>query len=112
MRALRVHEPIGPDGLRLDEIDVPEAPDDTAVRVAVHAAGVGFVDTLLIRGRYQMQAADAVHPRPGGGGCGRVGTARVGVRPRRLRVRARHGRRIRRDRVGACRRGWLRCPRS
>lgn len=55
MRALRVHEPTGPDGLRLDEIDLPEAPDDTAVRVAVHAAGVGFVDTLLVRGRYQLQ---------------------------------------------------------
>lgn len=55
MRALRVHEPIGPDGLRLDEIDLPDAPDDASVRVAVHAAGVGFVDTLLVRGRYQLR---------------------------------------------------------
>src|SRR5690349_22648374 len=55
MRALRVHEPIGPDGLRLDEIDVPPPPDDAAVRVVVHAAGVGFVDTLMIRGRYQVR---------------------------------------------------------
>jgi NADPH:quinone reductase len=55
VRALRVHEPIGPDGLRLDEVDVPPPPDDTAVRVAVHAAGVGFVDTLLVRGRYQVR---------------------------------------------------------
>jgi NADPH2:quinone reductase len=57
MRALRVHDPTGPDGLRLDEIDVPPAPDDRAVRVAVHAAGVGFVDTLMVRGRYQVRPA-------------------------------------------------------
>jgi NADPH:quinone reductase len=41
--------------MRLDEVDVPPPPDDTAVRVAVHAAGVGFVDTLLVRGRYQVR---------------------------------------------------------
>lgn len=55
MRALRVHDPVGPDGVRLDEVDIAEPPDDTAVRVAVHAAGVGFVDTLLVRGRYQLR---------------------------------------------------------
>jgi NADPH:quinone reductase len=55
MRALQVHELTGPDGLRLDELGVPpaQAGGDT-VRVAVHAAGVGFVDTLLARGRYQV----------------------------------------------------------
>ena len=78
MRALRVHEPIGPDGLQLDEIDVPSPPDDTAVRVAVHAAGVGFVDTLMIRGRYQvrppmpfvpgLEVAGAVESAPPGSG--------------------------------------------
>ena len=78
MRALRVHEPIGPDGLRLDEVDVPPPPDDTAVRVAVHAAGVGFVDTLLVRGRYQvrpptpfvpgLEVAGAVESAPPGSG--------------------------------------------
>ena len=78
MRALRVHEPIGPDGLRLDEVDVPQPPDDTAVRVAVHAAGVGFVDTLLVRGRYQirpptpfipgLEVAGAVESAPPGSG--------------------------------------------
>jgi NADPH2:quinone reductase len=78
VRALRVHEPIGPDGLRLDEVDVPPPPDDTAVRVAVHAAGVGFVDTLLVRGRYQvrpptpfvpgLEVAGAVESAPPGSG--------------------------------------------
>lgn len=78
MRALRVHEPIGPDGLRLDDVDVPPAPDGSAVRVAVHAAGVGFVDTLLARGRYQvrpappfvpgLEVAGAVETAPAGSG--------------------------------------------
>ena len=52
MRALRVHDLIGPDGLRLDT--VPE-PAGAGVRIAVHAAGVGFVDTLLARGHYQVR---------------------------------------------------------
>jgi NADPH2:quinone reductase len=78
MRALRLHEPVGPDGLRLDDVDVPEAPDDRAVLVAVHAAGVGFVDTLLTRGRYQvrpplpfvpgLEVAGAVETAPPGSG--------------------------------------------
>lgn len=55
MRALRVHEPVGPGGLRLDEVDLSSAPDGAAVQVSVHAAGVGFVDTLLARGRYQVR---------------------------------------------------------
>lgn len=62
MRALRVHEPIGPDGLRLDDVDVPPAPDGGGVLVAVHAAGVGFVDTLLARGRYQVRPAPPFVP--------------------------------------------------
>jgi NADPH2:quinone reductase len=54
MRALRVHDLTGPDGLRLDEIAVPpDREDGTRVRVAVSAAGVGFVDTLLARGLFQ-----------------------------------------------------------
>jgi NADPH:quinone reductase len=78
MRALRVHEPVGPEGLRLDTVDVPAAPDGPAVRVGVHAAGVGFVDTLLARGRYQvrpplpfvpgLEVAGAVEVAPPGSG--------------------------------------------
>ena len=78
MRALRVHEPIGPDGVTLDDVDVPAPPDATAVRVAVHAAGLGFVDTLLARGRYQvrppppfvpgLEVAGAVEAAPPGSG--------------------------------------------
>jgi NADPH2:quinone reductase len=53
VRALRVHELIGPDGVRLDQVPEPDA--GAGVRVAVHAAGVGFVDTLLCRGHYQVR---------------------------------------------------------
>ena len=78
MRALRVHEPIGPDGLRLEEVDVPPPPAEAAALVEVHAAGVGFVDTLLARGRYQvrpptpfipgLEVAGAVESAPPGSG--------------------------------------------
>ena len=53
MRALLVHELTGPAGVRVGEID--PAPRDGSIRVAVHAAGLGFVDTLLARGRYQVR---------------------------------------------------------
>lgn len=54
MRALRVHELTGPDGLRLDEVDEP-AGGDGLVLVDVDAVGVGFVDLLTTRGEYQLK---------------------------------------------------------
>ena len=54
MRALRVHELTGPDGLRLDEVDEPAAADGL-VLVDVAAAGIGFVDLLTTRGEYQLK---------------------------------------------------------
>jgi NADPH:quinone reductase len=55
VRALVVHEPTGPDALRLEpDHPEPEAPDGF-VLVDVHAAGVGFVDLLLTRGEYQIR---------------------------------------------------------
>jgi len=55
MRALRVHAITGPTALRVDEIAQPPRPSGDAVRIAVHAAGIGFVDTLVTRGRYQVR---------------------------------------------------------
>jgi NADPH:quinone reductase len=54
MRALVVEELTGPTGVRVADIAPPPA-SQAAVRVAVTAAGVGFVDTLLSRGRYQVR---------------------------------------------------------
>jgi NADPH2:quinone reductase len=78
MRALRVHDLIGPPGLWVDDIDVPVQPDQHAVRIAVHAAGIGFVGTLGTRGRYQvrqdppytpgMEVAGIVESAPPGSG--------------------------------------------
>ncbi len=43
----------GPDGLEL--ADVAEPPADGRIIVEVHAAGVGFPDLLMTRGRYQFR---------------------------------------------------------
>jgi NADPH2:quinone reductase len=50
MRAMRVHE-LG-HGLRLDEVAAPE-PGPGQVLLKVHACGVNFADTLIVKGRYQ-----------------------------------------------------------
>ena len=55
MRALHAHDLIGPPGLWVDQTPIPTEPDQDAVRIDVHAAGVGFVDTLVTRGLYQVR---------------------------------------------------------
>ena len=78
MRALRAHDLTGPPGLSVDEIPRPQRPDEDAVRIDVHAAGIGFVDTLVTRGKYQvrqeppftpgMEVAGVVQWAPSGSG--------------------------------------------
>ncbi|MCG8543686.1 MAG: NADPH:quinone oxidoreductase family protein [Alphaproteobacteria bacterium] len=54
MRAIRIHELSGVDALRLEE--VPSlSPTPGHIRVAVHAAGVNFADTLIVTGVYQYK---------------------------------------------------------
>jgi NADPH2:quinone reductase len=82
MRALRAHDLTGPPGLWVEQIPTPAPPDQDAVRIDVHAAGVGFVDTLVTRGLYQvrqeppftpgMEVAGVVADAPDGSGL-RVG---------------------------------------
>jgi len=60
MRALRVHDLTGPDAIWVDEVPVPARPAGdavlmNAVLIDVAAAGIGFVDTLVARGRYQVR---------------------------------------------------------
>ena len=50
MRAMRVHEAGG--ALVADEVALPE-PGPGAVRLRVHACGVNFADTLMVKGTYQ-----------------------------------------------------------
>jgi len=52
MRAVLCKELGGPEKLVLEEVPLPPLRDG-AVRIAIHAAGVNFADTLLIAGQYQ-----------------------------------------------------------
>src|SRR3954466_7027674 len=54
MRAVRVHELIGPSGLRIDELPDPKV-GAGQVLIDVRASGVNFPDVLLSRGLYQFK---------------------------------------------------------
>jgi NADPH2:quinone reductase len=56
MRAVVCKELIGPAGLVLEDVPVPE-PGAGEVRIRVRAAGLNFADTLIIKGRYQEKPA-------------------------------------------------------
>ncbi len=58
MKAMLSHEPGGPETLKLTEMEAPE-PSKKQVRIRVHAAGLNFPDTLIIKDMYQMKP-----PRP------------------------------------------------
>lgn len=61
MRAVRIHELIGPKGLRVDEIPEPVAGPDE-VLLEVRAAGVNFPDILMTQGKYQFKPAPPFSP--------------------------------------------------
>lgn len=54
MKAMLCTEFIGPDGLAVGEVDPPKA-GRGRVRIAVHAATVTYMDTLIVSGLYQMK---------------------------------------------------------
>src|SRR5215471_12831086 len=54
MRAILCKEWGGPEKLVLEEVPAPTIKPG-AVRIAVHAAGINFLDTLLISGQYQVK---------------------------------------------------------
>src|SRR5690349_19851767 len=54
MRAVRCHELVGPEGLRVDEVPDPE-PGAGEIRIDVRAAGVNFPDVLITQGKYQFK---------------------------------------------------------
>ena len=57
MRAVRVHELVGPAGLRLDD-DVPDPIASAGhVVIDVKACGVNFPDILMTQGKYQFKPA-------------------------------------------------------
>jgi NADPH2:quinone reductase len=76
MRALLCREWGGPDDLTVEEIEPPR-PGPGEARIAVHAAGANFADTLYIAGKYQVRP-----PRPfvpGGEAAGEVIETGAGV---------------------------------
>src|SRR5580698_5939192 len=54
MRAVRVHQLVGPSGLQVDDVPEP-ACGAGEVLVDVRAAGVNFPDVLLSHGKYQFK---------------------------------------------------------
>jgi NADPH:quinone reductase len=54
MRAIQVHEPGGPEVLRLEEVDDPQ-PGDGQVRIRAAAIGVNFIDTYHRSGAYPRE---------------------------------------------------------
>ncbi|KIN70191.1 Oxidoreductase, zinc-binding dehydrogenase family [Sulfitobacter noctilucicola] len=76
MKAMLSKEVGGPETLVLEDMPTPE-PGKKQVRIRVHAAGVNFPDTLIIRDMYQMKP-----PRPfapGGEIAGEVEAVGEGV---------------------------------
>lgn len=61
MRAVRIHELIGPEGLRIDEVPTP-APGPGQVVIDVKAAGVNFPDILVTQGKYQFKPTPPFSP--------------------------------------------------
>ena len=81
MRAVRIHQLIGPKGLRVDELDSPQ-PGSGEVQVTVHAAGVNFPEVLLSWGKYQLKPEPPFIP--GGEAAGVVTALGKGVEPLKL----------------------------
>jgi NADPH2:quinone reductase len=53
MKAIRVHQPGGPEQLRIDEVPIPK-PGDEDVLVKLEASGVNFIDVYHRTGLYKM----------------------------------------------------------
>ncbi len=76
MRAVRIHDLVGPSGLRVDEVPDP-TPGPGHILIDVRAAGVNFPDVLLTRGKYQFRPQPPF--APGGEASGVVSAVGPGV---------------------------------
>ena len=76
MRAVRVHELTGPNGLRVDEVPTPSV-GAGQVLIDVKAAGVNFPDILITHGKYQFKPTPPFSP--GGEAAGVVSAVGDGV---------------------------------
>lgn len=76
MKAMLSTEPGGPETLAMTELPDPE-PKAGEVRIRVHAAGLNFPDTLIIRDLYQMKPSRPF--APGGEVAGEIEAVGEGV---------------------------------
>ncbi len=76
MRAVRCHELVGPAGLKVDELEAPQA-GVGEVLIDVKAAGVNFPEVLLSYGKYQFKPDPPFIP--GGEAAGVVSAVGEGV---------------------------------
>ncbi|QYJ17159.1 Quinone oxidoreductase 1 [Rubrobacter xylanophilus DSM 9941] len=74
MKAVRVHEPGGPEVLRYEEVPTPE-PGPGEVRVRLEACGVNFIDVYHRKGLYPRETPFVI----GQEGAGRVDALGEGV---------------------------------
>lgn len=77
MRAVLCKEWGGPEKLVVADVPAPQLRDG-AVRIAVHAAGINFLDTLIITGQYQVKPP--LPFTPGAEAAGVVTEVGAGVR--------------------------------
>ncbi|MBD3648539.1 MAG: NADPH:quinone oxidoreductase family protein, partial [Pseudomonadales bacterium] len=81
MKAVFCEQPGPPESLVIRDIDVPEIGDDE-VLVEMKAAGVSFVDVLMVAGEYQVKPEMPFIPgQEGGGVIQEVGANVKGVKP-------------------------------
>jgi len=92
MRAIRIHALDGLEALRLEEVAEKKAGPGEA-RIAIHAAGVNFADTLIVTGLYQHKPDLPFTPgMEASGEVIEVGAGVTRVKPGdRVVVAARHG---------------------
>jgi NADPH2:quinone reductase len=79
VKAIRVHEPGGPEALRLDDVPRPE-PGAGQVLIAVEAAGVNYIDVYQRTGQYKT----ALPFVPGQEAAGTVAALGAGVNGLRI----------------------------
>ena len=54
MRALICQSYSGPNGLKLEEVEMPK-PSGNQILMKIEAAGIGYVDALMVAGKYQIK---------------------------------------------------------
>ncbi len=80
MRAIRIHQPGGPEVMRLEEVELPP-PGKGEVRLRQHAIGVNYMDVYQRTGFYSQASLPFT---PGGEGAGdvvEVGPEVTGLKP-------------------------------